>query len=364
MSDCVIKIEHLKKVYPNITPLKDVNVEINKGDVISIIGPSGTGKSTLLRCINRLEQPTEGKIIVLGETITDKSRSLNLVRQKMGMVFQSFNLFNNLTVLENIMAAPMHLKKKSRLEAEVKARELLRKVGLSAKADSFPSELSGGQKQRVAIARALAMNPEILLFDEPTSALDPNMVQEVQFLIERLALTGITMLIVTHEMHFARGISNRVFYMDEGVIYEDGTPEQIFEHPTKEKTKTFIERFKIFTLNYNVNSFDMDDALIRFGHFVANNRLSPILKEKLHALFEEVVAINILEKNPEVENIEMKLKALEDLGKVEVSISFKYKQFNPLDQADEISIKIINSIAEFIYNYEYGVNMIRGVIDI
>ena len=242
----MIKISHLQKKYPNVTPLGDVNVEIHKGDVISIIGPSGTGKSTLIRCINMLETPTAGEIWVDGECITDKKCNINKIRQKMGMVFQSFNLFNHMNIIENIMAAPMDLLKKPKQEAYDKGMELLRTVGLADKAFNYPDELSGGQKQRVAIARALAMEPEIILLDEPTSALDPTMVGEVQAVIKDLAKRGLTLMIVTHEMRFAREIANRVFYMDEGGVYEDGTPEEIFDNPKREKTIRFIKHLKVF----------------------------------------------------------------------------------------------------------------------
>ena len=221
----MIKIEHLKKEYPNVTPLKDVSVEIHDGDVISVIGPSGTGKSTLLRCINQMEKPTSGKVWVDGVEITDRKCDINKVRQKMGMVFQSFNLFGHLTVIENIMLSPVDLLGKSRQEAYDEGMRLLRMVGLAEKALNYPDELSGGQKQRIAIARTLAMDPDVILLDEPTSALDPTMVGEVQAVIRDLSKTGKTMMIVTHEMNFAKAISNRVFYMDEGGIYEDGTPE-------------------------------------------------------------------------------------------------------------------------------------------
>ena len=212
----MIELRHLKKIYENAEPLKDVSVTINDGDVIAVIGPSGTGKSTLIRCINLLEKPTGGQIFLNGEEITAKGYDVRKARRKMGMVFQSFNLFGHLTVIENLMVPPMDLLGKSRQEAYEKGVELLRRVGLADKALNYPDELSGGQQQRVAIARTLAMDPEIILLDEPTSALDPTMVSEVQAVIRDLSRSGKTMMIVTHEMNFARAISNRVFYMDEG----------------------------------------------------------------------------------------------------------------------------------------------------
>ena len=236
----MISVRHLQKSFNGVAVLRDVNAEIAKGEVISIIGPSGTGKSTFLRCLNRLETPDGGSIVVNGVDVTDPKADLAAVRREMGMVFQNFNLFGNLTILGNIMAAQCDLLGISKEAEKAKALELLGRVGLANKADALPDELSGGQKQRVAIARALAMDPEILLFDEPTSALDPTMVGEVLAVIKDLAKTGMTMLIVTHEMGFARDVSTRVFYMDEGVIYEDGTPADVFNAPKKPKTVDFV----------------------------------------------------------------------------------------------------------------------------
>ena len=241
----MIKVTHLRKEYDNVTPLTDVNVEIHKGEVIAVIGPSGTGKSTFLRCLNMLETPTSGKIEVNGVCITDKGCDLSKVRRKMGMVFQNFNLFSHMNVIENIMYAPMRILGYSKQEAYDKALELLKSVCLADKAFNLPSELSGGQKQRIAIARTLAMDPDIILLDEPTSALDPTMVGEVLAVIRSLAEKDLTMIIVTHEMKFAKDVSNRVFYMDQGIIYEEGTPDEIFNNPKRELTKAFIKKLKI-----------------------------------------------------------------------------------------------------------------------
>ena len=238
----MISVRHLRKSFNGVGVLRDVNAEIGKGEVISIIGPSGTGKSTFLRCLNRLETPDGGSIVVGGVDVTDPKADLAAVRRKMGMVFQNFNLFGNLTVIGNVIAAQCDLLGKTPAEARVKAMELLGRVGLSEKADALPDELSGGQKQRIAIARALAMDPEILLFDEPTSALDPTMVGEVLAVIKDLAKTGMTMLIVTHEMGFARDVSTRIFFMDEGVIYEEGTPNEVFNRPRRPRTIEFVGR--------------------------------------------------------------------------------------------------------------------------
>ena len=262
-------ISHLKKSYGSLAVLRDITTEVHRGEVISIIGPSGTGKSTFLRCLNLLEQPTGGSIVVDGEDILAKGYPVNRLRQKMGMVFQSFNLFEHKTVLENVIFAPCQL----RHEPEEKAREeglaLLRKVGLAEKADIYPSSLSGGQKQRVAIARALAMKPDVILFDEPTSALDPTMVGEVLSVIRQLAKEGMTMLIVTHEMKFAHDVSTRIFFMYDGYIHEDGSPEQIFENPVHSATKAFIQRIRKEVFEIDGPDFDflgMHSAMAAFCH--------------------------------------------------------------------------------------------------
>ena len=252
----MIELIHLRKEYESAVPLKDINVTINDGDIISIIGPSGTGKSTFLRCINMLERPTSGKILIDGVDVTDPKCDLGKIRQKVGMVFQSFNLFGHLTVIENIMLAQIDLLGRSAQEAYDKGMQLLKTVGLSEKALEYPDILSGGQKQRAAIVRTVAMDPDTILFDEPTSAIDPAMVGEVQAVIRRLAQTGRTMLIVTHEMNFARAICNRVFYLDEGGIYEDGPPEQIFDDPLKEKTRWFIRKLKGLELMISGKGYD------------------------------------------------------------------------------------------------------------
>jgi len=264
----MIEIKHLTKTFQNpdgtsLTVLKDVNCKIEKGEIISIIGPSGTGKSTLLRALNMLEPPTSGEIWVDGENIMEKGYPLDKLRQKMGMVFQSFNLFEHKTVLENIIYAPMKLRHTPLEQAKEEAMELLKKVGMAQKADVYPSSLSGGQKQRIAIARSLAMHPEVILFDEPTSALDPTMVGEVLSVIRQLAKEGLTMLIVTHEMRFAHDVSTRIFFMNEGLIYEDGTPEQIYEHPVRSATKAFVNRIQ--KLVYEIDSDNFDFLQIHTG---------------------------------------------------------------------------------------------------
>ena len=241
-NDVLIETKDVCKSFGSVSVLKGINTQIHKGEVVVIIGPSGSGKSTFLRCLNRLEEPTSGQVIFEGKDICSKGQDITVLRQKMGMVFQQFNLFNNLTVLENIMAGPKLVKKQDEEQAKAAAMKLLERVELADKADEYPSKLSGGQKQRIAIVRALAMEPDVMLFDEPTSALDPEMVGEVLKVMQDLASTGITMVVVTHEMGFAKKVGTRVLFIDDGQILEDGTPEQIFEHPQNPRTQNFLNK--------------------------------------------------------------------------------------------------------------------------
>ena len=244
MEDMILSVNHLSKSFGAHKVLADVDFEVKKGDVVSIIGASGSGKSTLLRCINLLETPTSGQIIYRGKNVLERSFNPTKYRANVGMVFQSFNLFFNMTVLENCMVGQQQVLGRSKLEAKETAMYYLEKVGMAPYVNAKPRQLSGGQKQRVAIARALAMNPEVLLFDEPTSALDPEMVGEVLSVMQDLAKEGLTMLVVTHEMAFARDVSNKVVYMNEGYIWEQGTPEEVFGNPQKQETKDFLSRFR------------------------------------------------------------------------------------------------------------------------
>jgi glutamine transport system ATP-binding protein len=237
-----IKVNNLKKSYGDLEVLKSIDVQVQEREVVCLIGPSGSGKSTLLRCLNLLEEVTGGEVSVNGIDLTDKGTNINKVRENIGMVFQHFNLFPHLTILDNITLAPVELKKATKEQAQEKALELLKRVGLQDKASAKPEQLSGGQKQRVAIARALAMNPDIMLFDEPTSALDPEMVGEVLAVIKQLAQEGMTMVIVTHEMGFAREVADRILFMDGGYIVEQGTPQEIFGNPQNERTKDFLNK--------------------------------------------------------------------------------------------------------------------------
>ncbi|MBU5473126.1 amino acid ABC transporter ATP-binding protein [Roseburia sp. MSJ-14] len=238
----MLQIKELGKSYNDLNVLKNINLNVKKGEVVALIGPSGSGKSTLLRCVNQLEIPTRGDILFQGKSILTKKNNINEVRQHIGMVFQHFNLFANLTVLENITLGPIHLKKMPKTEAKRLGMELLEKVGLAEKKDVYPASLSGGQKQRIAIARALAMEPEVILFDEPTSALDPEMVGEVLSVMKQLAETGMTMLVVTHEMGFAKEVASKVIFLDNGYIGEEGTPKKVFEDTQNERVKAFLNK--------------------------------------------------------------------------------------------------------------------------
>ncbi len=352
----MIKIEHLRKEYPNVTPLKDVCVEINKGDVISVIGPSGTGKSTLLRCLNQLEEPTSGTVTIDGQVITDPKCNISLVRRKMGMVFQSFNLFSNLNIIENVMSAPVNLLKTPKEQAYKEGMELLKRVGLAEKAENYPDELSGGQKQRVAIARAIAMHPEIILFDEPTSALDPTMVGEVLSVIRSLAKEGMTMMIVTHEMKFARDVSNRVFYMDEGGIYEDGTPEQIFDNPTKEKTRIFIKRLKLLTLEITSENFDFIGSISQIEQFGRDNMIAPKMLRNLELAFEELLTQNILsesKRSGELLPASVTIEHSETDDTASMSITYGGPSYDPFVNEDDLSVTIVRKLAaEVSHSYD------------
>ncbi|MFZ2928969.1 MAG: amino acid ABC transporter ATP-binding protein [Lactococcus raffinolactis] len=242
MANAKINVTNLKKSFGSNEVLKGIDLEIAEGEVVCIIGPSGSGKSTLLRCLNKLEEVTDGHVVIDGQDITEKTTDINKVREEIGMVFQHFNLFPHLSVMDNITLAPVELKRENKESAKAKAIELLETVGLSEKADAFPSSLSGGQKQRVAIARALAMNPEIMLFDEPTSALDPEMVGDVLEVMKKLAKQGMTMVVVTHEMGFAREVGHRVIFMDGGYIVEEGTPDEVFGNPQNPRTQDFLNK--------------------------------------------------------------------------------------------------------------------------
>lgn len=286
----MIKVSNLGKSYHGRVVLKGLTTHITKGEVISIIGPSGSGKSTFLRCLNRLETANAGEILIDGANILDRKTNVSLLRRKMGMVFQSFNLFDHLTVLQNLMLGPIKLRGIPRAIAEERADQLLKMVGLLDKRESWVHALSGGQKQRVAIARCLSMDPQIILFDEPTSALDPTMVSEVLSVIRQLARSGLTLIVVTHEMGFARDLSDRVFYMDEGTIYESGTPAQIFDHPQREKTRAFIHRIRSFVYPIDSEYFDLYALKAGIEQFCEKHLIPQVMWARIHLITEELIA--------------------------------------------------------------------------
>jgi polar amino acid transport system ATP-binding protein len=359
----MITVKNLSKHYGDLVVLKDVNAEIKKGEVITLIGPSGTGKSTFLRCLNLLETPTGGSIFIDGIPLLDKNTNVPRLRQKMGMVFQSFNLYAHLPVLENLTIGPVKLLGKKKEEAIARAIELLKLVGLGEKINSFPDELSGGQKQRVAIARCMAMEPEILLFDEPTSALDPTMVSEVLAVIRRLAREGMTMVIVTHEMDFARSLSNRVLYMDEGIIYEEGTPENIFENPQREKTRAFIHRIR--SMHYHIASIDFDLYAMNaeIEAFCEKHMLAPQVTAYVIQVAEEAL---ILHSN--FEDTDIILSYSEKDGNVELICESTGVPFNPLSAGaldDLIGLSIIRSRCKSVdYTYLNGKNKLMLVLKV
>lgn len=287
----MIELQHIRKEYNLATPLEDVSVTINNGDVIAVLGPSGTGKSTLLRCINLLETPTSGHILVDGEDITAKGCNINRIRTKLGMVFQSFNLYEHLTVVENCMLAQTVLLETPRQEAYDKAMSLLCSVGMEKQALQYPDQLSGGQKQRAAIARTLSTDPEIILFDEPTSALDPLTVGEVEAVIASLAQKGCTMMLVTHSLEFAKSVANRVFYMDKGGIYEEGTPDQVFNNPQKERTRRFIRRLANLVMEVSEMSHNLNEEIGRIVAFCTEKGVDS--KQTMNACnaYEEVCSL-------------------------------------------------------------------------
>ncbi len=357
----MIEVRHFRKEYPNVTPLIDVNTTISKGEVVSVIGPSGTGKSTFLRCLNGLERPSSGEILLDGVNIYQDSATITRVRQKMGMVFQSFNLFSHLTIIENTMMAPIDLLGLSRQEAYDEGMRLLKTVGLAEKAKNYPDELSGGQQQRAAIVRALAMRPEVLLFDEPTSALDPTMVGEVLAVIRNLAGEGLTMLIVTHEMKFARDVSSRIFYMDQGIIYEEGAPEDIFDHPRKQRTRIFVKQLRNFHYDIESRNFDFVAVANSLAEFGYRHALSSAQNLKFQQIFEEMCVSVILPALPDAGLLlSFDASCAEGGEACEVIMHWEGKRFNPIEEGDELSMKIALAKTEKVnYSYENKSNLIK-----
>ena len=345
----LIEIKNLRKEYPNSVPLENVNVNIEAGEVVGIIGPSGTGKSTFLRCINRLETPTSGEIWVDGVNVCDPKTDLAAVRSKMGMVFQSFNLFPHKMAVENIMMPQQQLLGVSAKDAYEEALIQLRKVGLESKARRYPDELSGGQKQRVAIARALAMHPKIILFDEPTSALDPSMVSEVLNVMADLAKTGLTMLIVTHEMRLARDLPTRIFFMDQGGIYEDGTPDRIFSHPQKERTRNFI--YRIRSWEYSVSAqMDIYEMMGSLEDFCRRQFMGSKASTRCHLAVEELTASVLLPalQNNHTVTVDLRLNAGEEGKEMRLEVDHHLLPDENLfsNSDDDISLSILRSILE------------------
>ena len=345
----LIKVEHLSKSFGDLAVLTDVNAEIQRGEVVSIIGPSGAGKSTFLRCLNLLDRPSSGRIIIDGIDVLQRRTDVSKIRHKMNMVFQSFNLFAHLSVLDNLTIAPIKLRRLPRNVAERNALDLLRTVGLGEKASSFPDELSGGQKQRVAIARCLAMEPEIVLFDEPTSALDPTMVSEVLAVMRRLARDGMTMAIVTHEMGFARDVSNRVFYMDEGTIYESGTPAQIFEAPARNKTRAFIHRIRSFHRQITSVDFDVYALNAETEQFGDRQFLSRSERDDLVLLVEELMLLH--QRHLREGFVDLTISHTEKSGRLEIVVEAPAGPGSPLDLPPDdagLGVAIVRGLSESI----------------
>ena len=357
----MIEIRHLRKEYGNSVPLRDINAVINDGDVIAVIGPSGTGKSTLLNCMNLLERPTSGQIFLNGEEITADGCDVARVRRKMGMVFQTYNLFGHMTAVENVMYAPVKLLHLSRQEAYDRAVELLRMVGLAKKQLSYPDQMSGGQQQRVAIARTLAMDPDVILFDEPTSALDPASIGEVQSVLRELARQKKTMIIVTHEMQLAREVAGRVFYMDDGLIYEEGTPEEIFGNPKKEKTVRFMRRLRVLEIDVASLAFDFAGAVAQIDQYCYKNRIHPKTVAKLQSVFEELCVQILL---PALQDPSMRVTVEHRPSDEAVVMTVQYPgTFRPEETDETIAYALVRANAESV-DYEAAPNGSGSIVTI
>lgn len=338
----MIRIKDMTKSFENGTPLRNVNATVNDGDIIAVIGPSGTGKSTLIRCIDMLEIPTSGEIIIDGETVDPKdSAAVSRLHKKVGMVFQRFNLFKNLTVIENVMIPQIELLGRSRQEAYDKAISILKDVGLAGKALSYPDQISGGQQQRAAIARTLAMDPDIILLDEPTSALDPTSANEVFFVIRKIAESGKTMMIVTHEMEFARKVGNRVFYMDAGGIYEDGTPDEIFDHPKKELTRRFIQRIQYLEFDVDTKAPDYPEAVAKIEQYSLKYQIPEERKYYLIRAFEEFcLAILLPDANISVMSVTIEASPKSD----DIRMFIDYDGgIDPLSSGDDLALSVLKT---------------------
>jgi len=362
----MIKVSGLTKKFGDLIVLNSINTQISKGECVAVIGSSGTGKSVFLRTIAMLEKPDSGSIFINGVDITKKGVNLNFVREKMGMVYQGFRLFSHLNVLENIILAPRLVKKQEKKLATQKAMELLTLVGLTEKALNYPHQLSGGQQQRIAIARSLAMEPEILLFDEPTSALDPTMTREVLSIIRKLTKSGITMLIVTHEMNFAKDVADRIFYMDEGVIYEEGTPSDIFDNPNKVKTKAFIRKLMVF--NHEIHHKDFDMVTMNAGIEVFCQKYNIGTKYVYHIqLFLEELIMEIFKRcyRNSQPDIEFTIEFAEENSDLSIVLTYKAVNFNPfeyeVEDIDKLGMVLVNGIVK---KSEHKYENCRNIINI
>ncbi len=343
----VIRLEHLKKEFPDGVPLKDVNASILGGEIIALIGPSGTGKSTLLKIVDGIIPSTEGKIEIFGQDM-GVTENRTAARKKLAMLFQSYDLFPHLTVLENVMLAPMLVMKKSRQEAYASAMALLRSVCMADKAKSMPDSLSGGQKQRIAIAQALAMEPEIILFDEPTSALDPTMVSEVLSVLRSLAKQKLTMIIVTHEMQFAKAVSSRVFYMDEGVIYETGTPDEVFDHPQKERTRRFVHRLRVLETSITSPDYDFIGLSANLESFGKRHMLLPKTINNMLTVFEELCVQLIVPKLGRHPVLHLLTEFAEANGDVQMIVRYNGTAFNPTKDEASIPVQLLRNASQSI----------------
>lgn len=342
----MIKFSHIMKNYDNLTPLKDIDGEVKNGEIVSIIGPSGTGKSTLIRMVNGLEKPTSGSVFVDDIEVNDKNK--NLITRKVGMLFQGYNLFNHLSVIENLMIAQVEILKRDKQEAYNKSMDLLKEVGLESKENSLPSELSGGEKQRIAFARALAVDPEVLLLDEPTSALDPNSVTMIESLISSLKESGKTILMVTHSMKLAKAVSDRVFYIDEGIIYEEGTPEEIFKNPKKPNTQNFINTQNAIELKID-KYFDYDNTITKLLEFGSKHNLALRRTNRIILAFEETKQILF----NRYDNPDVFYRIGLHIDSTDMLVKYKGEKFDIRDTKNDISLKLIEGLASKIeYSFD------------
>lgn len=361
----MIRIRDLKKSFGPVTVLAGINADVAKGECVSIIGPSGAGKSLFLRMVARLEKPDSGTIVINGTDITAKGTDINRVREKMGLVAQGFNLFSHLNVLDNITLAPRQLHNQTKAEAEARARELLALVGLSEKAQAMPGELSGGQQQRIAIARCLAMDPDIILFDEPTSALDPVMTREVLSIIRKLSDRGLTMLIVTHEMEFARETSDRVFFLSDGTIYEEGKPEDIFQNPVREKTRAFVRNLEILHFRITSRGYDLVAMNARIDWFCELHGLSPRHNYQIQLAVEELVTELFTQCYATVEpDMDLTIDHRPEKNEIMLNISYRGAEYNPFGDHgadhDRLGMTLVEGMTRsHAFDYVDGINTLK-----